>query len=483
MNTPYFPAWRRKLAAGGRRRAADRSPSPVELEAQCRRFVSDPALTPPVDGKRRRRRVFFLARVFWCFVWQVLQPRTPCRAVVRQVQAFCETERRTIDESTSAYCQARGRLPRSCLQQALADSAQAADRLTRQGVPGWHRPIKVVDATGVRLPDTAANRRCYPYPTGQRQGCGFPVMKVLGLYSLASGAMRTIVEGPWFRSDMRLFHALWPELLPGDIAMGDRAFGAFVSLAVLPLRGVDVVSRLHQGRRFNRRKARKLGPAEWLVTWQRPPHRPDYLSAADWAQVPEQITVRILHVRAHRNGFRTQELWIATTLLDPLAYPAAQIAQLYLRRWDMELCFRDLKTTMGMEELRCKSPAMVQKELLAFLVAHNFIRCLIAEAATTYDVPRTRISFKGAVDAARSFHQAMRLTRSRRHARRLYRRLLAVLARDLVPLRPGRWEPRVVKRRPKNYGRLTKARHRYKPPSLHPKATTPRKPGPKPRLS
>jgi hypothetical protein len=482
MHTPYFPPWRRKLAAGGRRAALGRQCSPVAIEAQCARFLSARALTPPAPGQRRRRRVFFLTRVFWCFVWQVLQPRTSCRAVVRQVQAFCETEHRRLDESTSAYCQARVRLPLPCLQQALADSAQAADRLSRQGVPGWQRPIKVVDATSVRLPDTAANRQRYPYPTGQRPGCGFPVVKVLGLYALASGAILQTVEAPWYRHDLRLFQDIWPELSPGDIALGDRAFGGYVALALLPLRGVDVVNRLHQGRRFDRRKAKKIGPSEWLVVWTTPPQRPDYLTAQEWAKVPEQITVRLIQVRVQVKGFRTQELWISTTLLDPIADPAAQIAQLYRRRWDMELCFRDLKTTMGMEELRCQSPAMVQKELLAFLVAHNFIRCLIAEAATTHAVSRTRISFQGAVDAARSFHQAMRLARSRRQAGRLYDRLLEILALDLIPLRPGRVEPRAVKRRPKPYSRLTKPRHLYRG-LPHRGKRVQKKPGRKPRLS
>ena len=482
MHTPCFPLWRRKLAAVGRRTALGRQRSPVEIEAQCARFLSARALAPPVSGPCRRRRLFFLSRVFWCFVWQVLQPRTSCRAVVRQVQAFCETERHRFDQSTSAYCQARVRLPLPCLQRALADSAQAADRLSWQGVPGWKRPIKVVDATGVRLADTAANRQRYPYPTGQRLGCGFPVLKVLGLYSLASGAILQTVESPWYRHDLRLFQELWPQLCPGDIAMGDRAFGAYRAMACLPLRGVDVVSRLHQGRRFQRRKAKKIGACEWLAVWVKPLQRPDYLTAQEWAAVPQQITVRILQARVQIKGFRTQQLWIATTLLDPIAYPAAQIAQLYLRRWDMELCFRDLKTTMGMEELRCQSPAMVQKELLAFLVAHNFIRCLIAEAATTHQVARTRISFKGAVDAARSFHQAIRLARSRRQAGHLYRRLLEILALDRVPLRPGRVEPRAVKRRPKPYSRLTKPRHLYRE-LPHRGKRIQKKPGRKPRLS
>ena len=196
----------------------------------------------------------------------------------------------------------------------------------------------------------------------------------------------------------------------------------------------------------------------------------------------EAITVRIIHVRVHQKGFRTQELWLSTTLLDPSAYPAEQIAQLYRRRWDMELCFRDLKTTMGMEELRCRTPAMVHKELLAFLIAHNFMRCLIAQAASAHQVCRTRISFKGAVDAARSFHHAMRLARSQRHARRLYRRLLQILARDLVPHRPGRYEPRAVKRRPKPYSRLTKPRHLYRE-IPHRGKRIQKKPGRKPCLS
>jgi len=454
----------------------------VEIEAQCRPFVSERGLQAPDDGKRRRRRVFFLSRVFWCFIWQVLQPRTSCRAVVRQVQAFCESEGRTVDESNSAYCQARGRLPINCLQQALRDSARSAQRLSLQGVPGWTRPIKVVDASSVRLADTAENRKLYPYPSGQRPGCGFPVMQFCGLYSLASGASLNTVQSPWSAHEVRLFKRLWSDLQAGDILLGDRPFRAYVLLALLPLRGVDVVSRLHPGRRFRPRQCRRLGPGEWLVTWHKPPRRPDYLTEVEWAQLPATITVRIIHIRIQQKGFRTKEVWLCTTLLDPLAYPAAQIAVLYRRRWDMELCFRNLKTTMGMEELRCQTPQMVHKELLAFLIAHNFMRCLIAQAASTHQLCRTRISFKDAVDTARSFYQAMRLARSRRQANRLYRRLLEILARDLVPLRPGRLEPRAVRRRPKPYDRLMKPRHLYRELPHHGKRIQ-RKPGRKPCLS
>jgi hypothetical protein len=288
-------------------------------------------------------------------------------------------------------------------------------------------------------------------------------MGVLGIQSLNSGAMLHAIDATWSAHDFRLFHSAWAHFQPADIIVGDRAFCAYAAMALLPLRGVDMVARLHQTRTFDLRQAKRIGKAEWLVTWRRPPRsKQQVITAQEWAAMPSEITIRIIHSRMQIKGFRTKELWIATTLLDPVAYPAEHIAALYLRRWDLELCFRDLKTTMGMECLRCRTPEMVLKELFAYLIAHNFIRCLIAQAAAAHNVPRTRISFKGTVDAARSFHQAMRLSRSPQKARKLHHRLLEIIARDAVPLRPSRSEPRAVKRRPKNYQRLTKPRHSFR---------------------
>jgi hypothetical protein len=232
---------------------------------------------------------------------------------------------------------------------------------------------------------------------------------------------------------------------------------------LLPLRRVDMVVRLHQKRTVDLRQAERIGEGEWLVIWKRPQRRKgQVITPEEWTKMPAEITVRIIHSRMNTKGFRTKELWIATTLLDTEAYPAEEIAALYLQRWELELCFRDLKTTMGMEFLRCRTPEMVRKELFAYLIAHNFIRCLIAQAADVHDLPRTRISFKGTIDAARSFHQAIRLTRSVKKSRHLRNRLLEIIARDPVPLRPNRLEPRAVKRRPKNYQRLTSPRHSFR---------------------
>jgi hypothetical protein len=469
MHTPYFPIWRRKLAALGQRKVSLGRQSPVQIQSQCSRFLSRNVLGAPNSGAGSRRRVFDRTRTFWLFIWQVLQPGTACRAVVRQVQAFCESNRVRVDENSSAYCQARLRLPLECMQQALRQSARAADSILDSGTPGWSRPVKVVDATSVQLPDTDENRAVYPYPAGPQPGCGFPVMSVLAIQSLGSGAILETVQAPWSVHDARMFRSIWPSLQTGDIILGDRAFGSYAAIALLPQRGVDMVCRLNQCRTIDLHRAERIGPNDWLLTWNRPGHRhkTSILTPEEWAEMPAEITVRLIHVRISANGFRTREVWISTTLLDPIAYPADAIAALYLRRWEMEMGFRDLKTTMGMERLRCLTPHMVHKELLAYLIAHNFMRCLIAQVAAIHHLPRTRISFKGTLDAARSFHQAMSLDRGAARLHRLHSRLLEVIALDAVPYRPNRSEPRAVKTRPKNYQRLNKPRHLFREAPTH----------------
>ena len=191
------------------------------------------------------------------------------------------------------------------------------------------------------------------------------------------------------------------------------------------LQGVDVVARLNQCRNLNSRRALKLGPDDWLDSFEKPKIRSPYMSARQWKTIPAQISVRIIRSRLQIKGFRTRTIWIVTTLLNAELYPAVAIADLYLRRWQMELSFRDLKTTMGMESLRCRTPDMIEKEILTFLIAHNFLRALMAEAAATHQVPCQIISFKGTIDTIRSFHPAMLRADSKRTLHRLRSRLLA----------------------------------------------------------
>ena len=464
-NTPYFPAFRPKLAALGRRAASVRNRSTQEIEAEFGRYLPPSLLEPTAKGPGSRRRLFPMARTFWCFLWQTLQPHTSCRAVVRKVQAQLEHQRLQVDENTSAYCQARSRLPAHLLTGAFHQSARAAEQRSALIRLFGNRPVKVVDACTFQLPDTPANRKAYPYPAGQKRGCGFPVLKTLAIFSLASGAFLHFATGTWRTSEGSLLWRLMTTVQPGDIWLGDRVFGAFVFLASLPARQADALFRLHHARKLDLRNATKLGRNDWLVTFHKFPYlRAPYLSARDWMALPDSIQVRVIHAHIPIKGFRTRDLWLVSTLLDPLAYPAEELIALYFRRWEIELSFRDIKTTMGMEALSCRSPAMILKELIVFLIAHNCIRAVMAEAAHTHDVPRQRISFKGTVDTLRSFLPELLNAHSLRGFQRLHRRLLQILAFDLLPLRPNRSEPRAVKHRPKPYPLLTKPRRQFKAP-------------------
>lgn len=463
MQTPFFPAFRSRLAALGRRSAQSlRQCSLHQIQQHLRDLLPPGLLAPEEHGPNSRNRIFNLCLTFECFLCQLLKPNTSCREVVRQTQALMRLQGRApIDEDDSAYIQARKRLPRERLQQALDATAQAADERVAGAGQLAGRPVKAVDGSTTQLPDTASNQKRYPQPTGQKPGCGFPMMRFVALLSLESGAILKVVTDSLRSHDLRLFRRLWQYLETGDIVLGDRAFGEYSTLAQLPRQGVDVVARLHQKRTVDFRKAKRLAKGDGLFVWTKGYEQSGLSTARQWQELPAQITVRIIRFTANIRGFRNRRITLATTLLDPQLYPAEQIISLYARRWSLELCFRDLKTTMGMERLRCKSPAMAQKELLTYLIAHNLVRCVMAEALARYGGQLERLSFKGSLDALRQYSAAIAQAPNQKLRRQLWEDLLLNLARDLVPWRPNRLEPRAVKHRPKAYPLLNKPRRQF----------------------
>ena len=463
MNTPFFPAFRSRLAAAGRRATHSlRQATLGQLQDRIRDLLPAPLLSSEEEGPNSRERDFPLRLTFECFLWQMLKPSTACREVVRHVQALRTLQGRPpISEDDSAYIQARLRLPRQRLEQALESTAQTADRRVGQSPQFQGRPVKVVDGSSTPLADTPANQLRYPQPRSQKPGCGFPLMKLVVIFSLCGGAVLKVILGSLHHHDLRLLRGLWDELKKGDILLGDRAYGEFTTLAGLPRQGVDVVARLHQRRKVDFRKARRLGKNDGLFVWTKACQQSEILSPNEWDLLPAQITVRILRFTTTIRGFRSRRVTLVTTLLDPKLYPAEELVALYARRWRLELCLRDLKTTMGMEPLRCKTPEMAEKELLAYLVAHNLVRCLMAEAVATHRVDLEQVSFKGSLDALRQFSDAISRAPNRKLRRQLWEELLLNLARDLVPLRPNRTEPRALKRRPKPYPLLNKPRRKF----------------------
>jgi hypothetical protein len=464
MDTPFFPVWRARLAAFGQRAHSLRAQPLPHLEKLFAHILPASLLAQAETGENSRERLFSLRATFWGFLWQMLNPGTSCREVVRQIQAlFCGADLSTeVDEGTSAFCQARKRVPLKTLQGARLAAAEHAEQLLPEDQQIWRgwRP-KVVDGSALSLADTPANQRAYPQSKSQQPGCGFPLLKLTGLFSLASGALLGYAKGNKHLAELPLLFRLRQLFQPRDLVLGDRGFCSYVLMALLEMRGVACLFRLHQARPDDLREGIRRGKNDRLMIWRKPRQKPRYLPKALWHRVTAELTVRVLRVKVHIPGFRTKTVTLVTTLSDAEAYPADELAALYLRRWRIELWWRHLKTSMGMEVLRCKTPAMIHKELEMYLIGYNLIRGLMAEAAALHGQPAEQLSFKGSVDAVRQYSPLIAQARSAKKQRRLRQDLLRVLALDLVPERPGRSEPRAVKRRPKPYPLLTEARHSF----------------------
>jgi hypothetical protein len=364
------------------------------------------------------------------------------------------------DSGTSAYCQARSRLPLERLteiHQVLADKLSA--RITSPEL--WlGRVVKVVDGTGVSMPDTTANQKDWPQPSTQQSGCGFPVVKLAACFCLASGALLHWVEGTLLEHEGRLFQKLLPVFRKGDIVLADRGFSSYANLATLLARGVDAVMRVHHFRKIDWRVGQRLGHRDRSMVWKKGQLQGKLWTAEQWVQLPEELTVRLVEIQVAMPGFRTQKLVLVTTLLDAQTYSAQALGQLYFRRWAVELFFRDIKTTLGLDVLRCQSPAMVRKEMVMHAIAYNLIRALMQDIAHCYQVSAQRLSFKGTVDALRHWRELFENAKGHsRTSRKLRRLFYQSIAQDQLLDRPERSEPRAVKRRPKNFRLLTKPRH------------------------
>ncbi len=463
-DTPFFPQWRARLAGLRARAAAVRAATLCELEARFGACLPATLFPKAATKQTSRDRVYTQWRTFWCLLWQGLQPGASGREVVRQLQALFQLQGGPrLSEEDGAWFRARARLPADEFPKALAATAQAADQRAGPGPALQGRPIKVVDGSTVTLPDTPKNRAAYPAVHSPPPS--FPLMRLVVLFALGSGAVLALAEGSLRQSELALFGQLLGLLAKGDIVVGDRGFGSYVVVALLQGLGVDFLGRTTR-RLDGRRRTARLGQDDWLMTWAKPARPSAWLALAEWAGLPATLPLRVVRGRVACKGFRVRQVTVVTTLLDPALYPAEEILQAYLRRWRLELCLDDLKTTLHLHTLRGRTPTAVRQEVWARLIGHNLVRWTMAQAAREHAVPLARISFKGTLDALRQFGGAMSQARTRRQRADLWAELLQTLAADLVPARPGRREPRAVKRKKNKYPRLSAPRHRFRD---HPK--------------
>ena len=419
------------------------------------------------DSKATRQRLYPPVTLFRAFLFQVLNPAMPCQEVVGKLRAWVLTRRAQLGKpslSTAAYCQARRGLSQKFL---LAVFDKLRDHLNRRASSAWlwcGRRVKVIDGTSFSMPDTKPNQKQWPQPSTQKKGCGFPVAKMLGVFCLSTGAWLGHALSKWHSHDLGLWQSISHLLDTGDVLVGDAGFCAYALMAELKQRGIDTVFRLHQKRSKDMRRGKRLGKDDRLQIWSKPAQRPagSPWKKRAWNKLPKQLEVRIVRVKIERKGFRTRCLWIATTCTHAVRYPAVKLAELYDRRWSIELFYRDIKTTMHMEVMRTKSPAMVEKELLMHAIAYNALRALILESASVHQQELGRISFKGAADLLRQWlPQAAAYHEQPRKLAQWHDELLEAIASVQNPLRPERREPRAKKRRPKSYQLLTKPRHKF----------------------
>jgi len=407
-----------------------------------------------------RDRLFSPLVTLWVFLSQVLDPDHSCRQAVARFLAWRTAQGRApCSTDTGAYCKARGRLPETV----LARLTRVTGRQAQERAPApwrWNNhTLKIVDGATVSMPDTPANQKAFPQACTQKAGVGFPIARMVVLFSLAVGTVLDAALGRYQgkrTGETSLFHNLHDQLEAGDLLLADRGFSSYWELALVRRRGANLISRLHQCRRADFRTGRRLGREDQVVVWAKP-QRPSWMDEMTYAALPASEAVRQLRVRVRPAGFRVRVLVVVTTLLDAGEMPAEDVALLYRMRWYAELDLRALKQTMQMDILRCQSPEMVRKEVWAHLLAYNLLRGLMARAAEEAGLLPLQVSFKGTLQMVQAF-AAVLWTAEVEEFEEIMRRLREAIREHRVADRPNRSEPRKRKRRAKHYPLLNESR-------------------------
>lgn len=406
--------------------------------------------------------IYTPAVTVWVFLSQCLSADHSCRdAVARLIAWRVAGGQGSCSADSSAYCTARDNLPEEACRRLLLESGRETDE---EAPDQWrwlgHRVLNV-DGSTLTMPDTAENQAEYPQVRSQKPGCGFPIARIVVVFSLAVGTVLEAAIGKYEgkqTGENSLFRTLHEMLQEHDVVLADRYFSGWFDIALVRQRGAHFVVRKHQLRPTDFRTGQRLGRDDHLVCWSKP-SRPVWMSREQYDSLPDSLTLREIRVRVRQKGFRTKELVVVTTLLDPEKYPADEIANLYRRRWQAELNLRSLKIVLQMDHLRCKTPHRVRNEFYMHLIAYNLIRRVIAVAAFASGVEPRTISFKGALQTLDKF---LPVLSTRVSTECWTAELISAIATHTVGNRPNRYEPRVRKRRPKKFKLLREPRKNYK---------------------
>ena len=410
-----------------------------------------------------RDRVFNPVTTIWGFLSQVLSDDHSCRDAVARVIAHQAASGATVcSPNTASYCNARTRLRTDVLRALAKRTAQELQAGAMQEWK-WHgRNVYIADGSHVSMPDTAPNQASYPQPEVQRPGIGFPLARLTVLLSLATGACHDLAMAPYAgkgTGEKTLVRQLYDILKPGDVVLADALFDDYFIAWELRQRGIELVARA-QYQRVDTQTVQSRPDGD-LIVWQRP-NKPHGMKGEQYRTFPKTLLMRQVSVDARHKDNRVEQFKVITTILDA-AIDGGQIGTLYERRWDGEVDIRSIKATMKMDVLRCKTPEMVRKEIWAHLLAYNLLRTVMAVAAAESGIEPREISFKGAKQVVTAFAPKIEAARPEDRAR-LIEVMLTTIAYHRVGERPGRWEPRARKRRPKPGVRLMQSRATAKLP-------------------
>lgn len=414
-------------------------------------------------GIEFRDRVFSPMVTLWAFLSQVIAKKeSSCEDAVSRVLAHRVARReKACSPDSSSYCQARARLPRQMLQNL---TRQTGHRLHEEAPTDWlwnGRKVKIVDGSTATMADTDENQREFPQSKNQKKGLGFPIVRFVVLLSLHVGAVLDCVMGACRgkkTGEQSLFRQMWDSLKFGDILLGDRLYDAYRDIALLQQCGVDVVFGKKQSRRCDFRSGKKLGPDDHVVVWKKPRYNASrFESREEWDLLPDTLQMREVRATIRRKGYRSRTVIIVTTLLDAELYSAKDLIDLFGQRWHCELDLRSIKRALGLHHLRCKTPDMVHKEIWTYLLAYNLIRTRMAQAAAVHDKLPRKLSFTAAKNYIHSFAPYLNVASEVDHLH-LEMELLRAIAHCRVGDRPGRKEPRAVKKREQKYSYLTRPR-------------------------
>jgi hypothetical protein len=400
------------------------------------------------------------------FCTQLISSDSSCREVVTKLNRDrTKSGLMPISSSTSAYCQARSRLSLGLIKDLAIESGEFMEKAVPSEWLWKGRHLKLIDGSTLSMPDTPENQQRWPQHDQQDEGIGFPIMRIVGVLSMATAACLGLAYGPYQGKETGE-HALARQLLPlihqKDILLADRYYCSYFLIAQVLAQGADLITRLHGARNYDFRRGHRLGEGDHIVELVKPPI-PKWMDQETYDSIPETLELR--EMKSDHKDEHGDEVIIVTTLLNPETYPRSEVLGAYRLRWNVELDLRSLKTVMGMDILSCKSPEMIEKEVWTYILAYNLIRQLICQAPEKHKVEPRRISFTGAIQTFNAFLPLINVGPPE-FSKRMYDAMIDIIAQHKIPNRPGRSEPKAVKRRPKAYPRLTKPRSQFKKQSI-----------------